>query len=229
MKRSSAPSLQNAKRVKTSNETRNSRVPSRNNKLFKGYTSTGTSELKYIDIPAATYAGNTTGSITLLNPVAQGLDNTDRIGRQYKIHSVHVRGIVYPEDVTTLSTLARLIVVWDSDTNGTTPSMTDLLTASNSISELNVNNSKRFKILANIEFPIGATNLTANAGLAMSPTVHAIDRYIKLPGVITENMGTGALASSIQQGAVWMFTIGNTAAGDGAVFELCSRVRFSDA
>lgn len=90
-------------------------------------------ELKYKDVTAATYAGDTTGTVTPLNLIAVGDDNTDRDGRQVHLHSVHVQGIVRPVDASAASTFSRMMIVWDSQPNGGTAAITDILASSTAL------------------------------------------------------------------------------------------------
>lgn len=184
-------------------------------------------ELKYIDRAVADYVADTTGSITLLNGVAVGDDNTDREGRQVNIKSVQIKGRCHPFDTTTLPTHARIILVWDNATNGTAPTIADVMTAVNSNSFPLVNNANRFTILRDMSFPIGGISTTASSSYAMSPSVHIVDAYLKI-GQLTQYVNTGATAASVQNGGLFMITIGDQAAAAGGQFSVAVRVRFTD-
>lgn len=195
-----------------------------------GYAQGAVKEKKYTDVAAADYVADTTGTVTLLNGIAQGDDNTNREGRQVTMTSVSVKGFLQPVDNITDPGYCRLIVVWDSATNGgAAPAITDLLAASTSLSHNNLNNRMRFKVLLDEQYAIGGTNNTATQSFAQSPTVVTINRYLPLPkGCVTTFSGTGATSASIQSGAIWMFTIGSRAAGTGGAFSVATRVRFVD-
>lgn len=190
----------------------------------------GPIEQNYIDIAQASYVADTTGSVTLLNGVAQGDDNTNRHGRQATFKSISIKGLLQPVDTSTATqgSYCRLLIVWDAAPNGVAPVITDLLVASTACSHNNLNNRARFKILADEQYAIGGIDQTATQAVATSPCVVAINRYVKLPNVVTTYSGTGATIASIQQGAIWMFTIGSIAASFGGQFNVAVRVRFTD-
>lgn len=195
----------------------------------QGYYGTKTArEQKYVDVAAAAYVADTTGTITLLNGVAQGDDNTQRQGRMFNMTALSVKGYLSPVDGSTTPSYCRLIVVYDSATNGAAPTMTDILQASTSLSHNNLNNRMRFKVLIDEQYAIGATVETATQSYAQSPSVHTINRYVPLPKVEVVNNGTGATVASIQKGALWMVTIGSSAPNAGGVFAVTTRVRYLD-
>lgn len=220
-----------SKRVKFDSPAKRPKLRNRQFRRLIGDAGSNAPELKYNDIATANYVADTTGTVTLLNGISQGSDNTNRIGRVMVMKSVHVRGIVSPVDSSTGNTLARLILVWDSDTDGVAPTVTDILQTANSTSPMNLNNRGRFTVLANEEFFIGGISTTATMSYAQSPSGAVFDRFVKLPGkgCRTINSGTGATVASIQQGAIWMVTIGDRGANDGGTFSVYSRVRFTDA
>jgi len=193
----------------------------------KGAIAPAGKELKYNDLVDANYAADTTGSITCLNLIATGDDNNTRDGRQVTIKSVQIRGIVTPVDTTTLPTNARVLLVWDNAPNGAAATIAQILTAVNSQSFPLVNNQNRFTILRDMQFPVGGMSDTATQTYTMSPTVHSVEAYMKI-GQITQYSGTTANISSVQNGALWMVTVGDQVANAGANFRLATRVRFVD-
>lgn len=206
-------------------------VPQRPGGFPGAYQRAGTAkEHKFVDVAAAFYPADTTGTVTLLNGVSQGDDFTNRQGRQVTFTSISIKGILSPVDATTSPCYCRLIVVWDSAQNsGTAPAITDLLVSSTSLSHNNLNNRMRFKVLMDEQYAVGGVQDTATQAYAMSPTVQVINRYLKLPpGCTTTYSGTGATAGAIQSGAIWMFTIGSQAANSGGTYGVATRCRFVD-
>lgn len=187
-----------------------------------------TGELKTVDVDQANYVADTTGSVTLLNGVATGTDFTDRIGRKTIMKSLYIQGYVSAIDNTVSNNLSRLIVVYDNQSNGGAPAVLDVLKQATSISQINLNNRDRFKILVNKTFPIAAIDNTATQALAGSPTIHKVKIFKRLKHEVLFN-GTGATIASIATGSLYLITIGNTAAGTGGNFNLSTRVRFEDA
>lgn len=188
----------------------------------------GSAERKTVDLTSATYACDTTGTVTLLNGVAIGDDFTDRDGRRTTMKSLFIRGTVYPIDETTEPTLARIIVVYDRQSNGAAPVFADLLTVTTSVAHLNLNNRSRFQIIADEQFFIGKVTTTATQTYAGSPTGHSVNIFRKL-NLETQFSGTGATVASIATGSIYMFTVGNQAVNAGCIFQVATRIRFTDA
>lgn len=181
-------------------------------------------ELKFYDIAKANYGCDTTGSVTLINlPAAQGSDYNQFVGRQYRMKSAHVRGIVRPTDDNTASCLAAVYLVWDNAADGGVAAISDIFNAATSISFPQVNNEKRFTILREWMGVLGKVSDNATASFAESPTAHYVELYAKLDA-ITQLLTTG----SIQNGALLLVTLGSQAGATGAVAELATRVRFTD-
>lgn len=186
-------------------------------------------ELKYVDVATGTLTPTSSGGIvTLLNGIATGDDNTTRDGRQATMHSIHVRGHVFNTGSTAGQVgLARLLLVWDNASNAATPAIADIMTTDSSISFPLINNANRFTVLRDQQWECGPVSNNATAATASGPGCYAIDIYVKL-SEITQYVGTGATAASIQNGAIWLVLLQQTAAAGLASFNLVSRVRFSD-
>ena len=112
-------------------------------------------ERKVIDVDPALYAGDTTGSVTLLNGVATGTDFTDRIGRKIVMRSLYLRGTLSPVDGITLDNMCRVLIVYDMQSNGAAPAITDVLKSATSIAQLNMNNRDRFRVIMDKQFAVG--------------------------------------------------------------------------
>lgn len=184
-------------------------------------------ELKFVDLAVANYVCDTTGTLTLLNGIAQGDDYTSRSGRQATMKSVHVHRLVRPYDQSTADSLAALYIVWDNAPKGTIATIAEVLNAVNSISFPLIDNANRFTILREWHAPIGLVSSTATQSFANSPTTHAVDLYVPLEAV-TQFAGTGATIASIQNGALYLISVGSLATTASAMAELATRVRFSD-
>lgn len=153
------------------------------------------SERKTIDNDVASTNFVTGGNLVLLNGVATGTDFTDRNGRKIVMKSLHIKGFVYPQDTATLNNLARLIIFYDSQANGATPNVTDILKSTSSLSQLNLNNRDRFKILVDKQYPVAMNNNTATQAIAGGPTVHKVKIYKKLNMETIFGGTTAAIAS----------------------------------
>jgi len=188
----------------------------------------GRQELKYLDTANATYACDTTGSVTALNLMAVGDDNNTRDGRQVTIKSIQGRGILRPQDTTTTFTLARVILVWDNAVNsGTIATIAQILTAASSKSFPLIDNAQRFTILYDRTYALGGVSDVATQTFAGSPTVQEFSVYKKMNSVV-QYSGTTAAIGSIQNGGLLLVTIGDQGATNAADLSAAFRIRFTD-
>lgn len=192
-----------------------------------GIKPTGRPELKYVDTASALYGLNTTGSITALNLVAVGDDNTTRDGRQVTIKSVQLHGMVFPEDNTTSNVKCRVMLVWDNAVNGALPAILDIITIADGVAFPLVNNANRFTILVDRTFAVGKVDNTATTAFASSPTTFDVEIYKPL-NCVTQYIGTAATIASVGNGGLYLLTIGSGAAGAAATLNAATRVRFVD-
>jgi len=187
------------------------------------------SELKYNDIASATYAFNTTGTVTALNLTAVGDDNTTRDGRQICNRSIHVQGLLFPADDATAQSLCRFMLVWDSQPNsGTIAAITDILVASTSITSTNLNNRERFTILRDKRYALGKIDNTATQAFSNGCNTYVINEFLNLKDIKTTYSGTTAAIGSVATGALLMVTVSDQAAGLGGTSSLTTRLRFTD-
>lgn len=184
-------------------------------------------ELKYVDTAVASYACNTTGSVTLLNGVAVGDDNTTRDGRQVLIKNVQVRGSLIPSDGTVLGTKCRVLLVWDNAASGSAATIAQILTAVNSNCFPLLDNAQRFTILKDWSWTAGPYDASTSLAL-ISSTSQANIEWFKTIGCVTQYSGTGATIASIQNGALYLVTVGDQAAGSEYQCKVAVRVRFLD-
>lgn len=193
----------------------------------------GRQELKYVDTDLASGENlyDSTGFAECLNLIAVGDDNTSRDGRQVTIKSVQVKGLIQNFDATTGPSRARTMLVWDNANNSASTSAATLiaavLTSASPYAFPLVDNQNRFTILWDSNEYIGGINTTATQTYAQTPVGCVIDVYKKI-NQVTQYSGTTAAIGSIQNGALWLITIGNQSAGAGAVLNGQARVRFTD-
>lgn len=182
-------------------------------------------ETGYVDLAYASYAGDTTGSIVLLNTVAQGAAVTQRVGKKIMMKSLQCRGIVKSNSATTVADCATLIVL-DKRPTGSLPNITDILNTASSASFNNDANAGRFRILKRTDKSlIGNATTPATGGEAYNA-----DFFLDLRGFQTvyKAAGTGAIGD-IEENALYLVTVGDNAAGNTAVtLNLGFRLRFVD-
>jgi hypothetical protein len=181
-------------------------------------------ELHYNDTASAAYAADTTGTITLLNGIAEGNDNVNRLGRKAVMHDLAFSGYAIPTTTTGTSQQQRLLFVWDNAPNGVLPAITDILVAANSTSFPNVNNVARFTILFDQTWVVGLQT----AAIADQVIKNIPMTTIKLRSP-TQYLGTTAAIGSVQNGGLYQVTLGSNAAGVTAgLIATAVRVTFTD-
>ena len=168
-----------------------------------------------------TGAGAVTGSTPLLlNGLTQGTSAVTRIGRRITVKSLLVRWYVQLAATTTGGAPLRLLVVADRQTNGAAPAITDILLTDEIASPMNLNNSKRFKVVCDEIIPV------IGAG---GPQSIMIQRYMKLNMNTEFNSGNAGTVADITTGSLYVMAWqggGLATAAPTSVFY--SRVRFSD-
>ena len=142
-----APLLSGKKRLVYRAPSKMAAMSSRYNRYAKGLNRRGvmSKESGFVDLAAATYACNSTGSITLIATVAQGTSVNQRVGKKIQWKSMQIRGTVQA-NATTVSNNSAWLIVYDRRPTGS-PAITDVLSSATAISFTNDANSGRFQIL----------------------------------------------------------------------------------
>lgn len=186
----------------------------------------GTRDPGFVDLALASHAADTTGDIDLVATIPQGSSVNERIGKKVQYKSFQVRGHCINNADATSNDISWMLV-YDRRPTGSLPSITDVLVSANQSSFLNDANSGRFKILARKDYALvgnssNVLNLQENSNMVINEYVKC-----KLP-VSFKAAGTGAIAD-YEMGAVYLITVGNTAAGTGAAAVVVGvRTRFVD-
>lgn len=90
---------------------------------------------------------SSTGTMTLLNGMAQGDTSSQRTGNSILMRNVHLR-LVFTQNPTAVSTIYRVMLILDTQQIGdTNPSVTDVLESASPLSPLATGTSGRFKVL----------------------------------------------------------------------------------
>lgn len=188
-------------------------------------------ELGYIDIATTIYPLDTTGSVTLLNTIAQGAAVTQRVGKKVLLKGLQARGISFNGPTATFNDFAYMIV-WDKRPTGALPLITDILTSVAPTAMNNDANAGRFSILKRVDgIMIGNQSLTgAVANYATDNAALDQDWYLdlKMRETVYKAAATGAIGD-IEQGALYLVTVGGNVAGTGAAnLQQTFRLRFLD-
>jgi len=184
-------------------------------------------ELKVIDQEQTASAIDSTGDVTFINGVATGTDFTDRVGRKIYMKSISIRFHIVPATTSQATgNYVRLLVIYDSQTNGAAPLVADVLRSASYLSHMNLNNRDRFKILMDKTFCMNCTTYTAGALTAGSPVPKKFNLYKKLSHEVIFQ-GTANTVGSVATGGIFVIPI--AAADDIDALAFTSRIRFEDA
>lgn len=208
-------------------------------------------ELKGCDVPQFNLGFSSTApSLALLNGLSVGNNFYQRVGRQVVLHSLRVKGYVVPtrgNAAAVNNQSARILVVYDRQPNGVLPNNQDIIQGIDSLGGTtfdadqhpNLNNRERFLILRDDFFmlmPLGingansANNYNYSVDPASNGSLHHIDWYIPLKGLKMQFGGDTNAISSIQTGALylWTFSTGDTNATSAWAFFGSARLRYVD-
>lgn len=106
-------------------------------------------EKKNLDIlnTTAIVAAQTTASLFLLNGCDDGATATTRVGRRITMTSIYIKWAGSFAATTAGSSPLRLAVVYDKQSNAAAPTATDVFQVDQISTQLNLSNSRRFKVL----------------------------------------------------------------------------------
>lgn len=183
-------------------------------------------ELKFFDT-ALSFNFDTTGEVPATGQlvlIPQGDTESTRDGRKAIIKSIQIRGNVeyQPAAAANMDSLAFLMVVLDTQTNGAAATISDVFTNSNmSTNLLNLNNSGRFRILMKKQWTF---NATAGVTTAYCQQIRQCEMYTKCNIPIDWNSTAGAI-TEIKTNNIFLLA-GAIGSDDLVVFLGNARVRF---
>lgn len=184
-------------------------------------------ENNYYDVGLQTYNCDTTGTITLLNKIATGAGQSNRIGRKIQMKSLQIRGTCW-NAVGAPHNNITLLIVYDSR-----PPAAMNVTIIDEIMEGRTpahftqdKNSRRFRIISRQDFVL----LGDRADVTItSASTFQMDKWVPLGWKETTYMevGSGDMGD-IETGALYAITFGNNtnASGEYAFAALDYRLRF---
>ncbi len=202
------------------------RPPGFNRRLGPKYSTALEHKWRDSTIAASTPNRNETAPvISFVGGIGQGNGDEDRIGNQITIHSIAFKIAGRPQAGTDAPVSYRIFLVYDRQTNGAAPIITDLLTSTTTpFSFNNMDNRFRFKTL----WTSGLFQLEHEAS-ASGQELYWTEVFMNchLP---VQYGTTGANVGDIQTGSLHMVWISNaaTAAANAHTFQLGLRVRFTD-
>lgn len=208
---------------------RTGRMSSRFNRTMSSrlVRAVGTGETGFVDTALASYALDTTGSVTLLNTVAQGASVNQRVGKKIILKSIQARGYMQNNTAASVNDVAFLIV-YDKRPTGSLPSVTDILVAANASAFNNDANAGRFSVIKRVDETLMGN--TSAAASYLDSMYKGADYFLDLKNrpTVYKAAGTGAIGD-IEEGALYLVTVGNVTAGTGAAATAQAfRLRFLD-
>lgn len=224
---------------------------------YGGLSSRGPSykNSKAMDISSTTQAANsTTAAFACLNFPQVGAAFYNRVGNDIFMKSIRLRAAIVPNAGATGKTtpsIARIMIVYDRQTNGAFPSLADILTdystagatATNVLSGINMNNRGRFLILMDNQVVLPAIGAAgATPASAVLTYVGANDkgdtdtqgplnmnRYQKLRGLPTLFKASTGAIGDISTGGLYLVSFGDDAGGTaGYTLNWSSRLKYAD-
>lgn len=168
-------------------------------------------QTKYVDTVQAPTVITTTSTITQLVTITNGMDENSFIGNRVILKSILMRMAV-TVNVTSMQNLLRIALVQDKQSNGGTPSVTDIFATSSFLSPLNDDNSKRFKILHDTTFAVGAASDQI-----------VIDKWYRKLKIAQKNVN-----GTIETNDIYLVQISDQAT-NGPSVQWYSRVRYTNA
>lgn len=194
------------------------RTPSQFNSLTNPPQGRIYPEKKNIDVEGSIGTVGTWSELDCLNAATAGAGANARIGRKTQLKSLLVR---YNVSTAAQSTDVRILIVYDKQSDGLTPDITQILSGGATPTynaPMNLSNSDRFVVLADeIDHTYaGGANAYSRSG--------KIYRKLNLPEHFN---GTGGAFSDISSGAIWIMC-SVSSGGGGAGIGYYSRIRFTD-
>lgn len=205
------------------------------------------SEVKTCDVNSTSVAVSTTGVFTCLNIIEQGAAFYQRVGLQAVMKSLRLSGFFILSGTNAAATAldyVRLIIFYDRQANKAFPSQADILqltneagtTESTSLSNINMYNRDRFKIIRDDRIllpPAGAAGVAANSPFVyIDPEMKMnVDHYVKLGDLETQyNQTNGGSVADIQTGSLNLLVVSNQvlAANSAYDFVFTARLRYMD-
>jgi len=176
-------------------------------------------ELKNIDYSTSNLftTGTQAWTITPINLMTQGTGQNSHVGRKVTLKSILLRTTVDCTDMT------RLLIVYDKECNGAAATAADIFAVDRLPSPLNLDQSDRFIVLADV-FPSAVGNNQIPQNTTATPC-YEIYRKMSLPMLF--NTITSATMSAVNCGAIYICTNGEGGTVTDEITHV--RVRYTDA
>ncbi len=201
---------------------------------FYGRYSTREGELKFHDVEiddALIAVGGTIQAGGSVINIAQGVTESQRIGRKCTIRSIHWRYLISMTEIDAAATPAngdtvRVILYLDKQCNGTTAVTTSILETNTFHSFRNLANSGRYQILLDQTNRLSYQTLASDgAGVVSSANYAREFQFNKKCNIPIEYDSTTGALTEIRSNNIGVLLMG---ANNTAAFTSSMRLRFSD-
>ncbi len=189
-------------------------------------------ERKFHDVDLDDAVVATGGTVTpSINLIAQGVTESERVGRKCTLKSIHWRFSLNLPQVDAAATPAagdvvRVIMYIDKQCNGATAAVTDVLESADYKSFRNLSNSQRFSFLMDKTFNLNHAGLASDGAGVVSQALnihsYQMNKVCNLPIEYSSTTGVIGEIRSNNIGVLLISFIGT------ARFESKIRLRFSD-
>lgn len=169
----------------------------------------------------------------LLNPIGQGTDVTQRVGRILHMKAIIGQFVVAAGSTQAQALHCRITIVYDRQTNGAAANATDIWNnfsgSVGPVSLRNLNNRDRFKVIKEVHLTVPPVASTTSYGVPVTRWVTFKKRML-LP-VLFNSAANPSTAADMQSGSLYLW-LTTDIAGTGTntpVLTGAFRVRFVDA
>jgi len=165
---------------------------------------------------------NGTADISLLNGIAQGTDDDERLSNAVTMKALEYRCAIFPGSTQSTNLTTTVIFLVDTNPNGALATTTDILEAASPRSMTAWENKARFKILKRITQVVGDT--TDSTGLY--PVANGYIKLNEMPATFT---GTAGAIANFVTNALLVLVIGEGASDNStsARVQIDTRLTFN--
>jgi len=162
-----------------------------------------------------------TGNTLLLNGTTKGDNLGQRDGTTFRVKSVQCRGVIQRDATGAPHSLWRWILVIDKQPNSAAFGITDVVNTISPLALRNLNNRKRFVILADNTYVLSADDGTSSERVFF-------EYYSKMDMITVFNGGNTGLIADIETNALFMIFITDDTTANTPSIDLRTRIRFID-
>lgn len=185
-----------------------------------------------------------TQTAMLLNGVAVGTADYNRIGNQIFMKNIQLRLAIYNnvQNNACVEEFVRILLVYDRQCNGVAPTWNDVIASvngggtvsSDALSFKNFRNRKRFKVLRDylVKLPAVGTSGVISTTKTLDPAQkdHIIEAYVPINKTTEFIANAGYTVADIGTGSLYLMTIAqnNTTANSCWNMHVAARLTFTD-